>query len=59
MRTSTLLLALMVAAAAASTAMGQSAPAAVPDLEGGWVRLDVDGSGSFQGLVCALARAPR
>ena len=36
---------------------GQSAPAAAPDLEGGWVRLDVDGSGSFQGLASRIPRA--
>jgi hypothetical protein len=56
MRTTTLLLVAMVAATA-STVMGQSAPTGVPDLEGGWVRLDVDGSGSFQGLASRFSRA--
>src|SRR5512138_3866083 len=32
-------------------------PAAVPDLEGGWVRVDVDGSGSFNGLAAKFPRA--
>ena len=36
---------------------GQSAPAAAPDLEGGWVRMDVDGSGSFNGLAAKFPRA--
>jgi hypothetical protein len=57
MRAPTLLLALLVGAAAVSTVRGQSAPAAVPDLEGGWVRLDVDGSGNFQGLASRIPRA--
>ena len=29
----------------------------MPDLEGGWVRLDVDGSGSFNGLAAKFPRA--
>ena len=29
----------------------------VPDLEGGWVRIDVDGSGSFNGLAAKFPRA--
>jgi hypothetical protein len=32
---------------AASLAAQQQPAASVPDLEGGWVRVDVDGSGSF------------
>jgi hypothetical protein len=35
----------------------QSPTLAVPDLEGGWVRLDVDGSGSFNGLAAKFSRA--
>ena len=31
--------------------------AAVPDLEGGWVRIDIDGSGSFNGLAAKFPRA--
>lgn len=57
MRPSTLLLPLIVVAAAVTTARGQSAPVATPDLEGGWVRLDLDGSGSFQGLSARVPRA--
>jgi hypothetical protein len=43
---------------AASLAAQQQQPAAsVPDLEGGWVRVDVDGSGSFGGLAAKFPRA--
>lgn len=35
----------------------QSAPAAIPDLEGGWVRIDPEGSGSFGGLTSKFPRA--
>lgn len=52
-----LFLGLWVSAAFGAAVMGQSAPVAVPDLEGGWVRLDVDGSGSFQGLSARVPRA--
>jgi hypothetical protein len=37
-------------------AQSQSA-ASAPDLEGGWVRVDVDGSGSFNGLAAKFPRA--
>jgi hypothetical protein len=47
----------VLVAVATSTLMGQSAPVAPPDLEGGWVRIDVDGSGSFQGLSARVPRA--
>lgn len=32
-------------------------PDSVPDVEGGWVRIDVDGSGSFNGLAAKFPRA--
>lgn len=35
----------------------QQVPAPVPDLEGGWVRIDVDGSGSFNALAAKFPRA--
>ena len=38
-------------------ALAAQAPPAIPDLEGGWVRIDVDGSGSFNGLASKFARA--
>lgn len=41
----------------AMTGAAQAPPAAVPDLEGGWVRIDVDGSGSFNGLAAKFPRA--
>lgn len=34
-----------------------AAAQAIPDLEGGWVRADVDGSGSFVGLLAKFPRA--
>ena len=34
-----------------------TAPSPIPDLEGGWVRVDVDGSGSFNGLAAKFSRA--
>src|SRR6187402_2573282 len=40
-----------------TTIAAQSASAPVPDLEGGWVRIDVDGSGSFNGLAAKFPRA--
>ena len=40
----------------ARRAAGAAAPP-VPDLEGGWVRIDVDGSGSFNGLAAKFPRA--
>jgi hypothetical protein len=42
---------------AASLAAQQQPAASVPDLEGGWVRVDVDGSGSFGGLAARFPRA--
>jgi hypothetical protein len=42
---------------AASLAAQQQPAASVPDLEGGWVRVDVDGSGSFGGLAAKFPRA--
>lgn len=53
-------LSLMLATAVA--AQQQSAApvpgsALVPDLEGGWVRIDVDGSGNFSGLAAKFPRA--
>ena len=36
---------------------GQPPAGSDPDLEGGWVRVDVDGSGSFNGLAAKFARA--
>ena len=44
-------------ALAATLAAQQPSAAPVPDLEGGWVRLDVDGSGSFNGLAAKFPRA--
>ena len=44
-------------AAVATTAARQQPPAAIPDLEGGWVRIDPDGSGSFGGLAAKFPRA--
>lgn len=41
----------------AATATARQSPAAVPDLEGGWVRIDPEGSGSFGGLTATFARA--
>lgn len=35
----------------------QQVPAPVPDLEGGWVRIDVDGSGSLNALAAKFPRA--
>jgi hypothetical protein len=46
---------LMFAAAAALSAQ-QPAPA-IPDLTDGWVRIDTDGSGSFQGLTAKFTPA--
>jgi hypothetical protein len=43
--------------AVATTLAAQAPPAAMPDLEGGWVRIDVDGSGSFNGLAAKFPRA--
>jgi hypothetical protein len=43
--------------AVTSIAAQQPSPDPVPDLEGGWVRIDVDGSGSFNGLAAKFARA--
>jgi hypothetical protein len=40
-----------------TTIAAQSPSALVPDLEGGWVRVDVDGSGSFNGLAAKFPRA--
>ena len=42
-----------------ATALGAQAPApaAAPDLEGGWVRIDLDGSGSFNRLAAKFPRA--
>jgi hypothetical protein len=42
---------------ATTLAAQPQSPAAVPDLEGGWVRVDVDGSGSFNGLAAKFPRA--
>jgi hypothetical protein len=47
----------MVCLAAAVRAQQRPDATAVPDLEGGWVRLDVDGSGSFGGLASKFPRA--
>jgi hypothetical protein len=49
-----LVLVMMFGAAVTVTAR-QQAPA--PDLEGGWTRIDTDGSGSFGGLAARFARA--
>jgi hypothetical protein len=51
-----------VAAGAWCVAMVLSLPVAaqaqgVPDLEGGWVRIDAEGSGSFGGLAASFPRA--
>jgi len=46
---------ILLLAMATSLAAQQSAP--VPDLEGGWVRIDVDGSGSFGALAAKFPRA--
>src|SRR5690242_15543407 len=45
-----------VVAAGGSAAAQQNAPAAVPDLSGGWLRID-SGSGSFDGTAEQLAPA--
>ena len=41
----------------AAALVAQAPPQAMPDLEGGWVRIDVDGSGSFNGLAAKFPRA--
>ena len=48
---------LLTLAAVVTLAAGQPPAASEPDLEGGWVRVDVDGSGSFNGLAAKFARA--
>jgi hypothetical protein len=48
-------LALSLTLATALAAQQVAAP--IPDLEGGWVRIDIDGSGSFNGLAAKFARA--
>ena len=48
---------LLLASAPLGRAQSRTAPAAIPDLEGGWVRLDAAGSGSFAGLDATFARA--
>jgi hypothetical protein len=48
---------LLSLALAAPLIAQQQAATPVPDLEGGWVRVDVDGSGSFGGLAAKFARA--
>ena len=42
---------------AASLAAQPRPAASIPDLEGGWVRIDVDGSGSFNALAAKFPRA--
>ena len=44
---------------ALATTLGAQQPSAspVPDLEGGWVRVDIDGSGSFNALAAKFPRA--
>jgi hypothetical protein len=42
---------------ASTLAAQQQAAAPVPDIEGGWVRVDVDGSGSFGALASRFPRA--
>jgi hypothetical protein len=52
------LLAVLLLFVTAAPAAGQArADAAAPDLEGGWVRIDPDGSGSFGGLMAKFPRA--
>jgi hypothetical protein len=48
---------LLLFAAAAPAAAQPRAGADGPDLEGGWVRVDADGSGSFGGLLSKFPRA--
>jgi hypothetical protein len=48
----------LLSLAFATTLAAQQQPAAsVPDLEGGWVRVDVEGSGNFTGLAAKFPRA--
>ena len=42
---------------ATSLAAQQQSAASVPDIEGGWVRVDVDGSGNFSGLAAKFPQA--
>jgi len=42
---------------ATTVAAQQQSAAPMPDLEGGWVRIDIDGSGSFNGLAAKFPRA--
>ena len=52
------LLVLLLMLASASPAAAQArAETALPDLEGGWVRIDPEGSGSFGGLLSKFPRA--
>jgi hypothetical protein len=48
---------LLLLPAAAPPAAHQPPDDAVPDLEGGWVRVDADGSGSFGALLSRVPRA--
>ena len=47
----------LVLVVATTVAAQQQSAAPMPDLEGGWVRIDVDGSGSFNGLAAKFPRA--
>jgi hypothetical protein len=47
----------MLSVTFAAVLAAQAPPERVPDLEGGWVRIDVDGSGSFTGLAAKFPRA--
>jgi hypothetical protein len=57
MPTALRVIAVLSLAVATTLAAQQQSAAPVPDLEGGWVRLDVDGSGSFNGLAAKFPRA--
>lgn len=56
MRPRIIVVMLLLTAATALAAQQQSA-ASVPDIEGGWVRVDVDGSGNFSGLAAKFPQA--
>ena len=53
----TLLVLLAVGGATIAAAQERAVAPAIPDLEGGWVRIDPEGSGSFGGLSAKFARA--
>jgi hypothetical protein len=56
MKTASCLVAIVLGGAVVAAAARQGTTA-IPDLEGGWVRIDTEGSGSFGGLTAKFPRA--